>query len=194
MDEFDLRPLPERLAEALAGDRPEALALVVGEHGRWHELHDRLIAIIAALLDDAVDRGEALAPLLERVIARSSVGVDELVGSVPTPESVAALLRSHHSVGTVETSPGEPVAFVHDCGSGLAYWRRNPQVTTVSADDVPGVPAGVPRYCARCIATIDAFGGGRWRVQPPAGPGGRCRWEVDRPPPAPASGVGGPEA
>lgn len=188
MDAFDLRPLPERLAEVLAGDRPEVLDLVATEHGEWHGLHDRLIAIIVALLDDAVDRGEALAPLLERVIAGSSVGVDELVGSVPTPESVAALLRSHHSIGTADVPPEGPVTFVHDCGTGLAHWRRNPQAATVGDGDVPGVPGGVPRYCARCIATIDAVSGTQWRVRPPTGPDGRCRWVVERPEPTPPPG------
>ncbi len=177
-----LRPLPETVAELLSAEPPD-LASVLGtvraEHAGWHDLHDRLVAIIAALLDDAVERGEALAPLLDRVIARTSVGVGDLVGAVPGADAVAALLRAHHSTGVIERDGVGTTTFVHECGSGLALWRRMPDVATVAAGEVPGVPAGVPRYCARCIATIDAFAGSRWRVSPPGGPEGRCRWELD---------------
>lgn len=188
---LDLRPLPERLAEMLGAERPDVLAMVGTEHAQWHDLHDRLIAIVVALLDDAVERGEELAGLLERLITRTSVGVDRLVGAAPTPEAVAALLRSHHSVGTATADP-DKVTFVHDCGTGLAFWRRNPTAPTVFEGAVPGVPGGVPRYCARCITTIDAFGQGHWRVRPPQSPEGRCTWEVDGVPHE-ASRVGGPE-
>ncbi len=181
MGAYDLRPLPERLSELLGDERPDVLALVGAEHASWHELHDRLIAIIVAFLDDAVESGEELGPLLERVVARSTVGVGELVGQVPDPESVAALLRAHHSVGIGSDDPAGTAVFDHDCGTGLAWWRRNPDAPTVADDEVSGVPGGVPRYCARCIVTIDSFSGGRWRVQPPPSPAGRCRWELDRP-------------
>jgi hypothetical protein len=73
----------------------------------------------------------------------------------------------------------ETVTFKHDCGSGLAHWRNNVTVAKVAAGEVVGVPAGVPRYCARCIHTINAVGNGTWRVSPPESPAGRCTWEVD---------------
>ncbi|MDA8365778.1 MAG: hypothetical protein M0Z62_02320 [Actinomycetota bacterium] len=186
MGTYELRPLPEQLAALLAGERPDALDLVAREHASWHELHDRLIAIIVAFLDDAVERGEELGPLLERVVGRSSVGVDALVGQVPAPEAVATLLRAHHSVGTGADEPDGTAVFDHACGTGLAWWRANPDAPTVADGEVAGVPGGVPRYCARCITTIDSFSGGRWRVRPPAGPAGTCRWEVDRAGPSPA--------
>jgi hypothetical protein len=180
-DPLDLRAFDARLDEILAGPPDEARDLLLAEHRQWHDLHDRLVSIIAACIDDAVDRGEALDALLGRVRDRTGVGVDSLVGTVPSAGSVAALLRAHHSTGAA-AADGATVTFTHQCGSGLAHWRRSPGVALVAAGEVVGVPGGVPRYCARCISTIDAVGDGRWRVRPPSGPDGPpCRWELDDP-------------
>jgi hypothetical protein len=182
-DDLHLLPFPDEIRRLLDGSRPDVEALAIDAHTQWHQLHDRLIAIIAALIDDAAERGETLQPLLDRIVARTAVGVGELVGAAPAPEAIAALLRTHHSTGTV-SDDGSTVAFDHECGSGLVHWKRNPDVELVASGEVAGVPGGVPRYCARCIHTIDAFGGGSWRVSPPSTPAGMCHWEVDRVTPA----------
>ena len=178
MRDLHLTPLPDRVADLLGDAHPEVLELVASEHARWHGLHDRLIAIVVSLIDDAIERGEDLGDLLERVNPRASVGVANLVGAAPTPEDIAGLLRAHHSTGRVEEQT-DRVVFSHDSGTGLAYWRRNPGAATVGDGEVPGVPGGVPRYCARCVTTI-ARTGDRWSVYPPASPDDHCRWEVDR--------------
>ena len=184
-DPLDIRSFEERVDELLAGPAEQARRSILTEYDRWHGLHDRLVSIIAALIDDAVEQGAELAPLLERTRERTEVAVDDLVGRSPTPETVAALLRSHHSVGSATQERGT-VSFLHQCGSGLAHWRRAPDTALLHEDEVPGVPAGVPRYCARCITTIHAAGAGHWRVSPPRSPYGEpCLWEVDE--------LGGPQ-
>ena len=179
-DALHLTPVASQVETLLAGREPEVLALVQDAQDRWKGLHDRLIAIIAACIDDAVDNGAEPAPLLNRIHERTSVGVDQLVSATPSAESVAALLRTHNSRGSV-TRNADVVVFEHECGSGLVHWRNNPGVTKVREGEVPGVPAGVPRYCARCMNTIAAVGKGSWRVTPPTSPDGRCRWELDSP-------------
>jgi len=179
-DALHLTPVASQVETLLAGREPEVLVLVQDAQDRWKGLHDRLIAIIAACIDDAVDNGAELAPLLNRIHERTSVGVDQLVSATPSAGSVAALLRTHNSTGSV-TRDADVVVFEHECGSGLVHWRNNPGVTKVREGEVPGVPAGVPRYCARCMNTIAAVGKGSWRVTPPTSPDGRCRWELDSP-------------
>ena len=68
--------------------------------------------------------------------------------------------------------------FRHACGSGGRYWRDNPDVAKVADGEVPGVPGGRPRYCARCVRSITAHGGDAWTVEPPAEPGEPCTWRV----------------
>ena len=103
--------------------------------------------------------------------------IDDLVGSTVDAAEIAALLRSHGSVGTVSVD-GEVTTFRHACGSGGRYWRDNPDVAKVAEGEVPGVPGGRPRYCARCVRSIAAHGGDAWTVEPPAEPGAPCTWRV----------------
>lgn len=174
----DLEPLPDLLGALLGDEHPDVQLLVREEHRRWHDLHDRLIAIISALIDEAVDSGLDLQQLLDGVTARTTVGVEDLIGDLPDPADIAGLLRSHHSTGTVEVG-STAAEFVHECGSGLAHWRRQPDVSLVVEGEVQGVPAGVPRYCARCIHTIRSVGGERWTVRPPSDPSQPCTWLLD---------------
>jgi len=177
-----LRPVSMQVEQRLNGEHPEVMRLISESEQQWKALHDRLISIISACLDEAVERGVNLEAFLGGVHRRSSVGVERLVSTRPTPESVASLLRSHHSVGEVRVGEGT-VIFEHDCGSGLVHWRNNPDVAKVREGEVAGVAAGVPRYCARCIHTITAVGQGSWRVTPPRSTAERCTWEVDVQPP-----------
>ncbi|GGO79894.1 hypothetical protein [Nonomuraea cavernae] len=171
-----LAPLPERLRLMDPPPTDAVLALVEEEHARWRQLHDRLISLIAGLLDiAATDR--PLDDVISRLIGEASVGLDELVGTRVDAGEVAALLRAHGSVGTVETD-GATTTFRHACGSGGRYWRDNPATATVAEGEVPGVPAGRPRYCARCVRTIDTHGGRAWTVAPPAAPDLPCVWTV----------------
>ncbi|MEU8250318.1 hypothetical protein [Nonomuraea sp. NPDC048916] len=171
-----LTPLPERLRLMDPPPADAVLALVDEEHARWRQLHDRLISLIAGLLDIAAgDR--ALDDVISRLIGEATVGLDELVGTRIDAGEVAALLRAHGSVGTVEVH-GATTTFRHACGSGGRYWRDNPATATVAEGEVPGVPAGRPRYCARCVRSIDAYGGRAWTVAPPAAPDVPCVWTV----------------
>src|SRR5665647_3491885 len=147
---LDLTQLPELLRLLDPPVPAEALALVDAEHAAWRGLHDRLIALIAAFVDDATESGRPLQDVLEGAAARTTMGVDQLVGTRIDAASIAALLRAHGSVGDVEVAEGATV-FRHECGTGLALWRRNPELATVTEEEVAGVPAGRPRYCARCM-------------------------------------------
>ncbi|MFZ9817704.1 MAG: hypothetical protein ACO3D9_00520 [Ilumatobacteraceae bacterium] len=176
-DAVHLEHLGDQVERLLGGEHPEVLAVVRDAQATWKGLHDRLIAIIAAYIDDAVEEGAELAMLLERVRRRTTVGVASVVTVRPNPERIAALLRSHGAVGDVR-SEDNSVVFEHACGSGQQYWRSHPATAKVRDGEVPGVPGGVPRYCARCIDTINALGEGGWRVDPPASVDGRCRWTL----------------
>ena len=66
-DALHLTPVASQVETLLAGREPEVLVLVQDAQDRWKGLHDRLIAIIAACIDDAVDNGAELAPLLNRI-------------------------------------------------------------------------------------------------------------------------------
>ncbi|MBP2369395.1 hypothetical protein [Pseudonocardia parietis] len=174
---LDLTPLPERLAAL--GPSPQVAALVEAEHARWRELHDRLIGIIAAAIDVAVDHGTPLQEVLDELVDRTRVGLDALVPDRIDPAAIAALLRAHGSTGTVHET-ADAVEFRHECGSGLRYWRDHPATATVGDGEVEGVPAERPRYCARCMHTIAGHGGGRWTVAPPADPAEHCTWRIAR--------------
>lgn len=176
-----LVPLPEQLRRRRPALPEDVLALVEAEHARWRQLHDRLIALIAALLDVATAGGRPVREVIDELIAATTVPLDTLVAAGLDPADVAGLLRAHGSTGTVEVD-GARATFRHECGSGLRYWRDNPATPTVADGEVPGVPGGRPRYCARCIRTIAGHGPG-WRVTPPAGPEDRCTWTVDSPAP-----------
>lgn len=171
-----LTPLPEQLRLMNPPPAPEVLALVTEEHGRWRLLHDRLVSLIAGLLDiAATDR--SLVDIIATLIGEATVGLDELVGTQIEATEVAALLRAHGSVGTVEVD-GDTTTFRHACGSGQRYWRENPATATVAEGEVPGVPGGRPSYCARCILSINAHGRGAWTVAAPASPDVPCVWTV----------------
>ena len=176
--ELHLNSLTDQVASLLDGERPEVLGAVSTAQQQWRGLHDRLIAIIAACVDEAVENGQELEPYLAAIHQRTSIGVENLVSSTPNPTAIAALLRAHNSTGDV-TIKKDMVVFDHQCGSGLVHWRSNPNVSKVLPGEVDGVPAGVPRYCARCMFTIANVGQGAWRVSPPSTPDGRCRWEID---------------
>jgi hypothetical protein len=88
--------------------------------------------------------------VIARLIGETSVGIDDPVGSTIDAVEIAALLRAHGSVGTVAVD-GDVTTFRHACGSGGRYWRDNPDVAKVADGEVPGVPGGRPRYCARCV-------------------------------------------
>jgi len=167
-----------QIEQRLHGEHSEVKRLISEAEQQWKALHDRPISIISACLDEAVERGIDLETFLGGVHRRSSVGVERLVTTQPTPESVASLLRSHHSTRDVRVGEST-IIFEHDCGSGLVHWRNNPDVAKVRHREVAGVVAGVLRYCARCIHTITAVGQGSWRVTPPRSTAERCTWEVD---------------
>ena len=171
-----LVPLPQQLRALDPPVDPRVLAIVDAEHGRWRQLHDRLVALIAALLDVAAD-DRPVDEVIARLIGETTVGIDDLVGSTVDAVEIAALLRAHGSVGTVAVD-GDVTTFRHVCGSGGRYWRDNPDVAKVAEGEVPGVPGGRPRYCARCVRAITAHGGDAWTVEPPAEPGEPCTWRV----------------
>ena len=175
-----LVPLPEQLRALDPPVDPRVLAIVDAEHGRWRQLHDRLVALIVQLLDVAAD-DRPVDEVIARLIGETTVGIDDLVGSTVDATEIAALLRAHGSVGTVTVEGDEDGAvttFRHACGSGGRYWRDNPDVAKVADGEVPGVPGGRPRYCARCVRSIAAHGGDAWTVEPPAEPGEPCTWRV----------------
>jgi hypothetical protein len=175
-DPLHLRQLPEQLRLLSPPVDPRVLALVDEEHARWRALHDRLIALIAQLLDVA-SNGRSVEEVIARLIGETTVGIDDLVGTEVDAAEIAALLRAHGSVGTVEVD-GPTTTFRHACGSGGRHWLQNPTVETVADGEVPGVPGGRPRYCARCIRSIAAHAGSAWTVTPPAAPGEHCTWQV----------------
>ncbi|GAA0828077.1 hypothetical protein ACFQVD_36595 [Streptosporangium amethystogenes subsp. fukuiense] len=183
-ESLHLIPLPERLRSLDPPPAEHVLALVEEEHARWRQLHDRLISLIAGLLDIAAT-GLPLNDVIDTLIGEATVGLDELVGTRIEAGEVAALLRAHGSVGTVETR-GDTTTFRHACGSGQRYWRDNPGTATVAEGEVPGVPEGRPRYCARCVRSIATHGGSAWTVTPPPGPDVPCVWTVS------AGAVSGP--
>ncbi len=171
--------LPELVRRLEVEVAPEVLALVDAEHGEWRRLHDRLVALIASLLDVAVqDRG--LQEVIDQMIDAASVGLDDLVGTAPGAEQIAALLRAHGSTGSVRHGAGV-TTFTHQCGSGLRYWRDNPDAALIPDGEVAGVPGGRPRYCSRCIRSITRHPG-TWQVAPPASTEDACVWTVPDPP------------
>ncbi len=173
---LNLTPLPERLRQLRPTVPDEVLVLVDAEHQRWRQLHDRLIAMIATLIDvAAADR--PLLEVIQAVVAGTSVPLDSLVDAGIDPADIAGLLRTHGSTGSV-TVEGDTTTFEHDCGTGLRYWRDNPNTPQVADGEVPGVPGGRPRYCARCMFTIAGHGAGQWTVTPPADIGSRCTWTI----------------
>lgn len=174
---LDLTPLPERLQGRTPPVPQDVLELVLAEHGHWRALHDRLIALIAALIDVAAADGRPVKEIIDAVVERTSVPLDDVVGSGVDAAGIAALLRAHGSTGAV-TVDGATTTFVHECGTGLRYWKANPDTPTVADGEVPGVPGGRPRYCARCMVTIADHGAGDWTVQPPPDVGQRCTWAV----------------
>jgi hypothetical protein len=171
-----LSQLPDLLRQLDPPVSAKALALVDEEHASWRGLHDRLIALLAAFVDDAVEAGRPLQEVLEGAAARTSMGVDELVGTRVDARAIASLLRAHGSLGDVQVTE-DATTFRHDCGTGLALWRKNPELATVQEGEVDGVPSGRPRYCARCMHTISAYGEA-WVVAPPASPADRCTWTI----------------
>ena len=175
----DLTQLPDLLRELNPPVSAEVLALVDAEHAAWRGLHDRLIALLAAFVDDATEQGRPLQEVLEGAATRTAMGVDELVGTRVDAASIASLLRAHGSLGETEVTAATTV-FRHECGTGRALWRQNPDLATVSEGEVEGVPGGRPRYCARCMHTIGAFGDS-WVVSPPASPADRCTWTIKEP-------------
>lgn len=173
-----LLQLPDQLRRLEVDVPAEVLALVDAEHAGWRQLHDRLVALIASLLDVAVqDRG--LQEVIDQMIDAATVELDELVGTTPGVDQIAALLRAHGSTGEVEQADGV-TTFTHQCGSGLRYWKDNPDVVTVPEGEVAGVPGGRPRYCARCIRSITRHTD-TWRVDPPESPEQLCVWTVAAP-------------
>lgn len=175
-DPTHLLPLPDQLRAMDPPVSAEVLRIVDAEHARWRQLHDRLIAMIATLIDVAAQDRPVL-EVVEEVVAGTSVPLDSLVAAAIDPADIAALLRAHGSTGDVAVEDGATV-FRHQCGSGLRYWRDNPDTPRVAADEVPGVPAGSPRYCARCMFTIHGHGGDQWQVTPPEDPSEHCTWTV----------------
>lgn len=89
------------------------------------------------------------------------MGVEDPVGAVLDADAVEAPLCAHHSTSAVERDEAGTTTFMHDCGSGLALWRRTPDAAKVTAGGGSGVPSGVPRYCVRCITTIGTSAGFR---------------------------------
>jgi hypothetical protein len=180
MKGIHLNQLPDRLRSLYPPVDPAVLAIVDEEHGRWRTLHDRLVALIVELLDIASD-GRPVAEVIDRLIGDTTVGIDSLIGAAEgggvDAREIAALLRAHGSVGTAETV-GATTTFRHACGSGGHYWLEHPNVATVGDDEVAGVPGGRPRYCARCVRSIDAHAGGAWTVAPPSAAGELCTWTV----------------
>jgi hypothetical protein len=172
-----LDPLPDRLRRHVPPLPEDVLAMVDEEHGRWRQLHDRLIGLIAALIDVAAD-GRPVREVIEELLAGTKVSLDTLVDARIDPAEIAALLRAHGSVGTVTVDEAGTTTFRHACGSGQRYWREHPDTPTVAEAEVPGVPGGRPRYCARCMSTIAAHGRGQWTVDPPGSPEGHCTWTV----------------
>ena len=172
-----LLQLPDQLRRLDPPVDPRVLALVDEEHGRWRQLHDRLVALIVQLLDVAAD-GRTVEEVIERLIGGTTIGIDDLVGARVDAAEIAALLRAHGSVGDVEVD-GSVTTFRHRCGSGGHYWRDNPDVATVADGEVAGVPGGRPRYCARCIRSIDSHAGPAWTVTPPATAEQTCTWRID---------------
>lgn len=171
-----LTPLPDQLRQLGPAVPAEVLALVEAEHQRWRQLHDRLIAMIATLIDIAAEY-RPVVDVIHAVIEGTSVPLDSLVDAGIDPADIAGLLRTHGSTGSV-TVEGDTTTFQHDCGTGLRYWRDNPDTPKVAEGEVPGVPAGRPRYCARCMYTIAGHGAGAWTVTPPADRSERCTWTV----------------
>lgn len=178
-----LHPLPERLRRLDPPVREDVLAIVSAEHAAWRGLHDRLIGLIAALLDIACE-DRRLEDVIDQVIEAAAVPLDQLVGRAVDPREVATLLRAHGSLGTVAVD-GEgadrTVEFRHACGSGQRYWRDNPDAATVAEGEVAGVPAGRPRYCARCVRSIEAHAAGSWTVAPPPDAVRPCVWRIAAP-------------
>ncbi|GAA1866312.1 hypothetical protein GCM10009836_53410 [Pseudonocardia ailaonensis] len=174
MSELHLDPLPEQLRKM--GAPPEVQALVEAEHARWRQLHDRLVALIVQLIDVGAE-GRPVAEVIDELIGGATVGIDDLVGTTVDASEIAALLRSHGSVGEVDEQEDRTV-FRHLCGSGGHYWRENPQVAMVAEGEVPGVPGDRPRYCARCVRSIEAHAGGAWTVDPPEHADQLCIWTV----------------
>jgi hypothetical protein len=171
-----LVPLPEQLRRLGVPD--DVLALATAEHDTWRALHDRLIGLIAALLDLAC-RDRPVAEVVDELIGAAAVPLDRLVGAAVDPAEVAALLRAHGSLGSVTTDAATgTVEFRHACGSGQRYWRGAPDAATVADGEVPGVPGGRPRYCARCVRAIAAHGGDAWTVAPPPDAVEPCVWRV----------------
>ncbi|MFC4945040.1 hypothetical protein [Pseudonocardia sp. GCM10023141] len=183
--ELHLRQLPDLLRAFDPPVDPRVLALVDEEHGRWRALHDRLVALLVQLLDVASD-GRPVTEVITRLIEDTSVGIDDLLdpgaGTGVDAAEIAALLRAHGSLGTVAVD-GPVTTFRHACGSGGRHWAANPDVTTVAEGEVPGMPGGRPRYCARCVTSIRAHAGDAWTVAPPEAPGQPCTWTVTNPPP-----------
>ena len=95
-----LVPLPQQLRALDPPVDPRVLAIVDAEHGRWRQLHDRLVALIVQLLDIAAD-DRPVDEVIARLIGETTVGIDDLVGSTVDAVEIAALLRAHGSVGTV---------------------------------------------------------------------------------------------
>ncbi|MDQ3464013.1 MAG: hypothetical protein M3500_04770, partial [Actinomycetota bacterium] len=113
---LNLTPLPERLRQLRPTVPDEVLVLVDAEHQRWRQLHDRLIAMIATLIDVATaDR--PLLEVIQAVVAGTSVPLDSLVDAGIDPADIAGLLRTHGSTGSV-TVEGDTTTFEHDCGTG----------------------------------------------------------------------------
>jgi hypothetical protein len=173
---LELTQLPDLLRALDPPVSAEVLVLVDAEHAAWRGLHDRLIALLAAFVDDATEQGRPLQEVLEGAAARTTMGVDELVGTRVDAASIASLLRAHGSWGETEVTTDSTV-FRHHCGTGLALWRKNPDLATISEGEVEGVPGGRPRYCARCMHTIGAFGDS-WQVSPPGSPAEVCTWTI----------------
>lgn len=174
-----LDPLPVQLRRRHPPVPEDVLRLVDAEHARWRQLHDRLVGLIAALIDVAAEDGRPVRDVIEALLAGTKVSLDTLVDARIDAEEIAALLRAHGSTGSVSVEVGT-TTFRHECGSGQRYWRDHPDTPTVAEGEVPGVPGGRPRYCARCISTIAAHGRGQWTVDPPEDPEGHCTWAVVR--------------
>lgn len=176
MTDHHLLQLPDQLRALDPPVDERVLALVDAEHARWRGLHDRLVALIVELLDVAAE-DRPVAEVIDRLIGGTTIPIDDLVGSRVDAAEIAALLRAHGSRGSVDVD-GDTTTFTHACGSGGQYWRSNPSVATVADGEVPGVPGGRPRYCARCVRSIAAHAGDAWVVHPPEEPDQRCTWVV----------------
>jgi hypothetical protein len=174
--DLHLDQLPDQLRALDPPVDQRVLALVDAEHTRWRGLHDRLVALIVELVDVAAE-DRPVAEVIDRLIGGTTIPIDDLVGSRVDAGEIAALLRAHGSRGTVEVDGGT-TTFRHACGSGGQYWRANPTVDLITDGEVPGVPAGRPRYCARCVRSIAAHAGDAWVVHPPESPEQLCTWVV----------------